>query len=187
MDKESAAIIIDYVVTRTKPHWETWVHQSYAKLDDIFLARAFEQGGFQANIFHDILKDKGIASISSIGQVLKIYQGSLKYSREEKGGLETVFYQELRMGKYGEEGKRFFESVEEFRKNRKGKPGKKFWKLLWYMLVACKFLKENYQSSFKEYLKEKYCDYKGVSYISDTDFCQITAEEWQSFLDKKKP
>lgn len=187
MDKGRAARIIDYVVTKTKPIWETWVYQSYANLDDIFLARAFEQGGFEANIFYDILKNRGIGPISTIGEILKNYKGNPKYTRSEKGGLAKEFYQELRMGKYGEEGIKFFESVEEFLKNKGGKPGFKFWMLLWFMLVVCNHLKENYQSSFKYYLKKKYCDFKGVDYISDADFCLLSPEEWQNFLRKAQP
>jgi len=187
LDKEKAAKIIDYVVTTTKPLWEKWIHLSYKNLDDIFLSRAFEQGGFQANIFYEILKDKAIGSISAVGRIMQNYSGSLKYKRDEAGGLDKQFYQELRMGKYGEEGVKFFKSVEEFLKNRKGLPGMNFWRLIWYMLVDCNYLRKNYQSSFKHYLKSKYCQFKKIDYISDADFCGLSEEEWQKFVRETKP
>ncbi|MGQ9471804.1 MAG: hypothetical protein ACUVR0_08970 [Candidatus Aminicenantales bacterium] len=65
---------------------------------------------------------------------MKNYKGNPKYIRDEKGGLAKEFYQELKMGKYGEEGIKFFERVEEFLKNRRRQPGFKFWMLLWFML-----------------------------------------------------
>jgi len=56
--------------------YTTLFRSSYKNLDDIFLARAFEQGGFQANIFYEILKDKAIGSISAVGRIMENYSGN---------------------------------------------------------------------------------------------------------------
>ena len=187
MDKEAAAKIIDYVVTVTKPRWQEWIHQRYEDLDDMFITRGYEQGGFQVAIFFDILKSKGIGSIYHLGKILDGYQGERKYSREEKGALEGKFYQDLKEGIYGEEGRKFYESIWEFLKIRKGNPGRNIWQILWWMLVCCRDLKNNYRASFKYYLKQKFAEFREVDTISDEAFCNITPQEWREFVKRKPP
>ena len=187
MDKEAAAKIIDYVVTVTKPRWQEWIHQRYEDLDDMFITRGYEQGGFQVAIFYDILKSKGIGSIYHLGKILDGYRGERKYTREEKGGFNSNFYIDLMRGKYSDVGQKFYESVWEFLKIRKGKPGRNIWQILWWMLVCCRDLKSNYRASFKYYLKKKFAEFRGVDTISDEAFCSITPLEWREFVKRKPP
>jgi len=188
MDKEAAAAkIIDYVVTVTKPRWQEWIHQRYEDLDDMFITRGYEQGGFQVAIFYDILKSKGIGSIYHLGKILDGYQGERKYDREEKGGLEGKFYQDLKEGIYGEEGRKFYEAVRDFIAQPGANPGFKFWQLLWQMLVSCHYLKESYKGSFKYYLKKKFAEFRGVGTISDDEFVKMSLAEWNEFLKKTVP
>ena len=56
MEEKAATKIIDYVVTVTKPRWLEWIHQRYEDVDDMFITRGYEQGGFQVAVFYDILK-----------------------------------------------------------------------------------------------------------------------------------
>jgi len=181
MNKVIAEEIINYVVSKTEPLWNQWINLSYSNLDKIFIQCAYEQGGFAATAFYYLLKDEGIASIDDLAQILNNYDGEIKYSRPEKGSRERPFYQDLKAGAYGNNGKIFYKSVDRFLSEKRGNPGGFFWAKLWQMIVCCKHLKQNYHSSFKYYLKRRYSDYKDVRLISDTDFCNISSNEWEIF------
>lgn len=187
MNKENAEEIIDYVVTKTKPRWIMWIYESISKLDEILITRGYEQGGFSAAVFFELLKDNRITSTRDLGSILENYKGEKKYSRKEKGSLESPFYRDLKMGIYHDYGKLFYKCVERFLKEGLGNPGGMFWQKLWQMLVCSRHLKENYHSSFKFYLKNKYCEFKNISKISDEDFCNITPYDWKQFIEKAYP
>ncbi len=181
MNKEKTETIINYVVSTTKPLWKNWINLSFDDLDKIFMKTAYEQGGFAATAFYELLEEKEIASIYDIGLILSNYSGEIKYSRPEKGSLFSPFYQGLKSGVYGDNGKIFFNCVDRFLGEKRGNPGGFFWAKLWQMLVCCRHLKQNYQSSLKYYLKKKYSDYIGEPDISDTDFCNISNSDWEMF------
>jgi len=187
MNKENAEKIIDYVATRTKPRWKEWIYMSYSKLDEIFIPRGYEQGGFSAPAFFELLREKKIASIRDVGSILDNYQGGIKYSRERKGSLESPFYQDLKRGVHGNNGIVFYRCVNKFLNDAVGNPGGWFWVKLWQMLICSHHLKQDYNSSFKFYLKKQYCKFKNISKISDTDFCNITPNDWRQFMEKAYP
>lgn len=126
------------------------------------------------------MKDNQIFEIDKVGSIL---DGNYerKYNREFAGSLEAPLYQNMISN--GSECVGFYKSVEEFN----GRKGAAFYKLLWYMLVACHYLQENYDSSFKNYIKIKYSEYKGLKSISDEDFHNISLDDWENFKKKKQP
>lgn len=188
MNKQDAENIIGHVVTVTKPRWSTWLKRlSYKDWDIIFLQAAYEQGGFSSYQFYKVLEERGIASIEDLGSILEGYSGARKYVREEHGSIESHFYTEMRDGRYGKKGQLFYESVRTFLGEKRGKPGRMFWKLLWQMLHCCKHLKNKYGGSFKYYLKTKYCEFAGKPDISDDEFCEIVPEAWGRFVSSTKP
>lgn len=185
MDVEKAKSIINYVVTETKKLWQYW-EVEWAKIDEVFLLRGYEQKGFDTANFAELLKQEGIFSIEQLGLILDRYEGNTKYNRDFAGSLTSRFYQEMKNGIYGEEGRRFFNCVETFR-SKHYKAGQIFWKLLWYMLVSCNYLKNKYNASFSFFLKKKYAEYKDLLSIQDSDFLSIDAERWEKFKKDIKP
>jgi len=187
MNKEFAEKIIDYVVTATKPRWITWTSVDYSNLDEVFIPRGYEQGGFAATVFYDLLEEKKISPIKELGSILENFSGENKYIRQVAGSLGGTFYRDLNRGVFSERGKAFYECVEAFLNNPRGKAGFMFWMKLWQMLICTRNLKLNHQSSFKRYLKNKYCRYKNLIDIEDTDFFNILSDDWQQFMEKAYP
>ena len=181
LDIEIARKIVLNAVETTKPTWSKWdVH--WEDIDEIFLGRAYDQMGFDNWIFIDLLK-KYELNIAKIGNILEKIDFEKKYSREFAGSLESPLYTNMKKGIYGTEGKNFYKSVKEFN----GRKGAMYYKLLWYMLVTCNYLKKNYNSSFSDYLKLQYADYKDLKKISDDDFLKISLNEWEDFKQHQKP
>ena len=187
MNKEIAEEIINYVVSKTELLWKKWTNLSYSNLDEIFMRSAYEQGGFAAWKFYDLLIAEGIKSINDLGRILEKYQGEKKYSRIEKGSLGSSFYRNLKTGLYGEYGKIFYNCVDRFLNEKLGNPGGFFWAKLWQMLICCRGLKRNYQSSFKYYLKKKYSDFINESVISDKKFFNIDINDWERYKKETHP
>lgn len=182
MDSENVKEIICNAVKTTEPTWSTWgVH--WNELDEVFLARAYDQLGFDDWIFVNFLRDNDILSIKKIGSILDKGCFERRYDREIAGGLEMPFYIFLKKGVFGKEGIGFYNSVRDF----DGGKGAAFWKLLWQMLVCCNYLKKNYKSSFVYYLKEKYVEHENLDKVTDDNFFHMTQEEWDSFKENKKP
>ena len=184
VNKEKAKKVIQYVVETTKTRWIQY-KEKYTDLDELFIRRGYEQGWFQCWKFFEVLRDRDISGIAELGEVLDNFEGSLIYNREFAGNLESPFYQNLKVGKYGKIGKQFFESVEQTIAAKFSK-GFIFYKLLWYMLRSCKILRDNYRSSFKFFLIKKYSEYENISTISDYSLQNLTLEEWSKFK-KTKP
>ncbi|ADR19849.1 hypothetical protein [Calditerrivibrio nitroreducens] len=149
----------------------------------MFIQRGYEQGGFEAWKFFKLLKEQRISSIERIGQILNNYKGDIRYNRSFAGSPFSPFYEDMKNGVYGIEGQKFFECV----KNFQGQRGFKFWELLWYMLVCCNYLKNNYQGSFSYFLKKKYVKFKNKEMVSDDEFLKISSEEWEEFTSITKP
>ena len=88
------------------------------------------------------------------------------------------FFKELNKGKHGRNGEMFFKCAKDF----KGSFGSGYWMQLWRMLICCHDLKENYQSSFSYYLKSKFAKFKNLNEISDSEFINMSTEDWENFL-----
>jgi len=187
MNKVIAEEIINYVVSKTEPLWNQWINLSYSNLDEIFMKSAYEQGGFAAWAFYDLLISEGINSINDLGNILELYKGEKKYLRIEKGSLESPFYLDLKAGLYGVYGKKFYNCADKFLNEKLGNPGAFFWVKLWQMLVCCRDLKQNYHSSFKYYLKKKYSDFINIPVVSDNDFYNVDNNNWERFKKEACP
>lgn len=181
LNKENAQKIILNAVKVTEPTWTNF-NEHWEKMDHVFLSKAYDQMGFDNWIFIDFL-DKYELDIEKIGTLLDKTDFERKYDRPFAGSLESPLYQNMKNGLFEAVGKRFYKSVKEF----DGRKGQLFYKLLWYMLVTCHYLKNNYNSSFSNYLKIKYANYKGLMEISDKDFLEMSSSEWEDFKNKKQP
>lgn len=187
INSNDAKTIINYVTGRTKPRWQNYI-VSYNDLDDVFLSRAYEQQGLQFFKFESILKQNGIFSISQLGSILDTYTGDIKYRHNPsiKKGLESGFYKDLLVGKYGNIGMLFYKSVEKFYTDKGA--GRFFWMYMWYLLNSTHYLKTYYKSSFKFYVNKKYAEYKGLREFDTNLLYSIKSEvEWNAFKKKSKP
>ncbi len=187
MDKIKAKKIIQNAVEVTKPRWSQY-DQSWSDIDAIFIYHGYEQQGFQIFKMKPVLENLKIFSIDSLGSILLQYpQEKRKYDRQFAGSLKSEFYSNLQRGVCGNNGKLFAKAIRIFLEEKIGNPGRTFWKLLFQMLQACAFLKQNYSSSFAKYVISKYASFKNKKDISENDFLHITVSEWELFLDKVKP
>ena len=176
-EKDSKKIILNAVET-TKPLWSNF-GERWDNIDEVFLSRAYETGGFHLYKFVKHLQDNDIYSIDSIGSILDTYDGPRKYRRDFSGSLKSPFFQDLKAGTYGSEGEKFYRCARDF----KGGFGSAYWRNLWWMLICCHDLKEKYQSSFSYYLRYKYGKFKGQRIVSDFDFINMPIEEWEEFIE----
>ena len=186
IDKFKAKAIIQNAVEFTKPRWSQY-DESWSNIDVSFILRGYEQQGFQFFKMKPILEDLSILSINSLGNILMKYPHKRSYERQFAGSLSTEFYLGLQKGICDKEGKLFVEAVRIFLDKKIGNPGRTFWKLLYQMLQACAFLKQNYSSSFAKYVISKYASFSNKRYLSEKDFLNITVAEWELFLIKAKP
>ncbi len=182
MDKDKAKKIIEYVVSVTESRWRNFQFH-WKDIDQVFIQRGLEQGGFESRKFTELLEKQDIFSIEKIGKILDNNKEDIKYNRLYAGGLNSPFYEKMKNGVYGIEGKKFYMCVRDF----EGRRGYKFWQILWYMLVCCNYLKKNYQDSFSYFLKKKYAEFKNKKMVSDDEFLKISSEEWEKFTSLTKP
>ncbi|MBI5001512.1 MAG: hypothetical protein HZB92_08340 [Euryarchaeota archaeon] len=182
MDIDQARQLVEYAATKTRPRWEQYA-VSWNAIDEVFIVRGYEQGGFESWKFAELLKAHGIFSISKLGTILSGYRGNPKYLRKFAGGMASPFYEGLKSGTYGDEGQRFHECVAGYR----GKAGAWFWSKLWQMLVCCHHLKGNYAGSFAHFLKSKYAAFTDVEAVSDGQLLSCLSDEWQRFKKASKP
>ena len=179
--------IIHHAVTITKPRWLTFVMR-WKDADRVFLLRAYEQGGFEAYKFVELLDQEGIGSIQEVGKILGVAQGlSKSYSRPLAGSLDAPFWLEMAQGKYAENGRKFARCVGRFLKEKPGKPGAFFWRQVWNMMNACAFFNRASCGSFAEYLKRKLADACGRTTVSDAEFLNVPSDTWRLFVEKGKP
>jgi hypothetical protein len=186
IDRDSACAIISHVVQFTRPRWSTW-DQSWKDIDRIFIHHGYEQGGFEIFKFLPLLDERGIYSIRALGSILDPSRDPVKYDRAYSGNLNTPFYFKLRNGKAGERGQLLYQAIVAFQKPGTGRSGAFFWKLIWYILVACSFLTEKYESSFVCYISSLFMNYSGKKEIRDEDILSLSPEEWLAFVEKSKP
>ena len=186
MDKLKAESIIRNAVESTKPRWSQY-DQTWKNIDLIFILHGYEQQGFQIFKMRPVLEDLKILSIDRLGNILLKYPHNRKYDRKFAGSLNSEFYLELQKGIYSEEGKLFVEAIRIFLNKKIGNPGRIFWKLLYQILQACSYLKQNYSSSFAKYIISKFASFDNKLNISEIDFLNITVTEWELFLTKVKP
>ncbi len=182
-NEEEAKMVIDHVVITTKVRWLQY-GEKYLDLDEIFIRRGYEQKGFECWKFMKILKNRDIRRIGDLGAILTCYDYDGKYEREISGSLNSSFYKDLKEGKCGDIGKKFFDAVEEAL-NTKFSKGSTFYKLLWYMLKSCKVLKIKYNSSFDFFLQEKYSEFTNMKDSSKIALRNISKEDWSVFLGTK--
>lgn len=182
MDVNNAAKIILNAVKVTEVRWkqsrEDWQH-----IDDSFLRRAYEQGGFEFYKFYPLMKDNGIANIGEIGSILDTYQGPSKYRREFAGSYTSPFYEGLKAGEFGNVGEIFLTCVLEF----KGRKGMLFWNKLWQLLVCCHDLKIHYDASFKKFILRKYSSFRHMPNLSEEDLLNTPPELWDNFKKRVRP
>jgi hypothetical protein len=186
MDKIRAKTIIQNAVELTKPRWSQY-DQSWKNIDTIFIYHGYEQQGFQIFKLKPVMENLKIFSIDSLGNILSKYPQKRKYDRKFAGSLTGEFYSDLQNSVCGNEGKLFVNAVWIFLDQKIGSPGRTFWKLLYQMLQACAFLKENYSSSFKKYVISKYASFTNKKFIPENEFLNISIPEWEFFLTKSKP
>ena len=182
MNSKDVKSIITYVVSFTKRRWEEY-EENWENIEEVFLSRAYEQGGFEFFKFADILKRERIFNINKLGLILEEYYADLKYNREFAGSLSSEFYTNLKTGHYGQVGIKFYKCVENF----KGKRGAWYWRQLWQMLVCCNYLKKYYRGSFSYFLTKKFQEFIDSKDIENIDFFQMDEELWDTFKKVKKP
>ena len=168
MDIEKARKIIHHVVSSTVRRWRQY-ETSWKEVDELFIKRGYEIGGFEAWKFAEALKKAGIFSISELGKILPPELKSKTYDRNFAGSLNSEFYLRAKEGEYGEKGRKFYLTVESFLKSD-AKKGQSFWRLLWFMLQSCSFLEKNFRGSFKVYLLEKF---RQIFYSEIEDFTEL--------------
>jgi hypothetical protein len=187
MTIECAKQIIQNAVTVTKPRWETYGVR-WRDADRVFLLRAYEQGGFEVYTFIPLLDDEGIGSIPKLGGILKHKKPPHKaYARSFSGNLASPFWQAMKRGEFGTDGRKFAQCVERFLLERPGRPGAFFWRQMWNMLIACSFLDQHGQGSFAVYLKMRLARYANRSGVTDADLLDMSPEAWQTFVAIDKP
>lgn len=186
MDRTQAKTIILHAVKTTEPRWREYA-EHWKDINEIFIRRGYEQQGFLCSKLTDALEVRGIFSIPKLGSILSRYEVSAKYDREFAGALTAEFYEGLRKGSGGEEGQLFEEAVREFFNKKLGSPGRTFWRLNFYMLQACAYLKEYYSGDFSSFVISKYKAFANKPDITAEDFLKTPVSDWERFLTATKP
>ena len=96
MDKEQSKEIISYVVEKTEPRWEEY-GETWDDIDEIFIRRGYEQGGFEFFKFYPLLEEGRIFSIDKLGSILDKFNGSKSYKRNYAGGFDKEFYLDIKI------------------------------------------------------------------------------------------
>ncbi len=183
MNIKEAKSIITYVVNFTKKRWINY-EEKWENIEEVFLSRAYEQGGFEFFKFADLLKKENIFNISYLGLILDKYNDDLKkYNRNFAGSLSSPFYLNLKTGYYGKEGIKFYKCA----KNFSGKAGAWYWRQLWQMLICCNYLKKYHKGSFLYFITKKFQEFIDSKNIESIDFLQMDEELWDTFKKAEKP
>ncbi|MBF0527762.1 MAG: hypothetical protein HQK55_00550 [Deltaproteobacteria bacterium] len=186
MNEKEAKLIIKYVVEITEPRWKQY-DQHWKNIDKIFILHGYEQGGFEFFKFAPLLENKNILTINKLGGIIDSFEGENKYNRTFAGSLTAQFYIDLQNNKYGLHGNELFSSINFFFQKRLGKPGPWFWRTIWQMLICCRYLKNNYSSSFSRYLFIKYQNYSKKREVNDDTLLSLSSEDWERFKKIAKP
>ena len=186
MKKENARKIIQYVVAETELRWREY-DKSWHDINKIMILHGYEQSGFEFFKFAPLLEERNLLSIEKLGGILSPSDCNLVYKREYAGSLESPFYLSLTKRYRNSDGKYFIECVRKFLKEKLGKPGAFFWKLIWQMLVCCCYLNVNYGGSFSRYIKVKFANFRKANSISDAELLNASTEEWEIFKREIEP
>ena len=186
MNELNASKIIQNSVEYTRPRWSQY-EISWKNIDIEFIMRGYEQQGFQFFKMRPILENLSLLSIDCLGTILQNGPFIPKYDRQFAGHLTSQFYKGLQDGLYGIEGKKLFKAISIALNQKNIKFGSTFWKLVYYLLQTCYYLKQEHSSSFAKYLLSKYASFKCVPDVSESVFLNITEDEWDIFLEKTKP
>jgi hypothetical protein len=186
MDELNASKIIQNAVENARPRWSQY-DISWNNIDTEFILRGYEQQGFQFFKMRLILEKLSLLSIDHLGTILQSHPHKIKYDRQFAGSLTSEFYKSLQEGRYGIEGKKLFEAISVSFSQKNIKFGSAFWKLIYYLLQTCLFLKQKHSSSFAKYLLSKYASFTNKPDLAENVFLNITESEWETFLVKVKP
>ena len=186
MDIQTAGLIITHAVRVTQPRWSEY-EQSWKNVDRLFIQHGYEQQGFQIFKLVPVFEKNGIYSIDAIGSIWKQSRDPEKYISDYARGLDSPFYHGLKSNQRGKTGTLLYESIYTFLTYKLGSPGRSFWQLIWYLLVACSYLKRCHNSSFSEYIKNKYKIYSGLKTVSDDVILNLSSIKWEAFKNSAKP
>jgi hypothetical protein len=178
--------IIQNAVSITEPRWREYT-QKWQDIDYLFIAHGYEQQGFRIFKLVPLLKKRGIFSVDVLGSILSSHLLHLPYRADFAKGVDSEFYRRLRIGDYGEKGKLFDDAVMHFYMDERKNCGRFYWKLLWYLLQACSYLRNYRQSSFKLFIINEYRLYCGNQELSETQFLEISETEWRKFTSTVQP
>ena len=186
MDKVHAKQIIQNAVATTEPRWRQYA-QTWKDINIIFLKHGYEQQGFRFFRFAPFLSEQGILSIDALGRILDDRRNTAPYEPSYAKGLDTDFYCQLRRGIFGSKGVLFEQATRLFKEREPANCGRFYWKLLWYMLQACSYLRRYHGSNVAGYIMSEYGRFRRYPKLSETEFLGITDAEWLSFLEAVKP
>jgi len=185
MDRAKAAKLISHAVEATRTRWRQY-DKHWQDIDRVFILHGYEQQGFEIFKFLPLLEKRGCGSIDALGSILREEDGS-KYKRAYAGRLANPFYGALERGEREECGRALYDAIIEFQRLGAGSAGRCFWKLIWQLLVSCRYLRSRHSASFRHYILDTFSKYVGQESIADDRFLSTPAEDWRSFLDKTKP
>lgn len=186
MNNSQAGQIVQNAVATTEPRWKQYA-QSWKDIDTIFIRQGYEQQGFRFFRLVPFLSERGIFSIDALGSILNGRLVSASYDPQYAKGVDSEFYRQLRNGTFGENGLRFAEATLLLKEREPVSCGRFYWKLLWYVLQACSYLRQHHQSSFARYLISKYSRFSRKPALSESQFLSITETDWHTFLSAAKP
>lgn len=186
MNREHAKQIVQNAVATTELRWRQYA-QTWKDIDIIFIKHGYEQQGFRFFRFAPFLSERGILSIDALGSILDDGRNTEPYDSKYAKGLDADFYCQLRKGDFGSNGVLFEQATRIFKEREPAKCGRFYWKLLWYMLQACSYLRHHHDCSFAGYVMNGYGRFKQHPRLSETEFLSIKEDEWLSFLEAVKP
>jgi hypothetical protein len=186
MNKAHAKLIIQNAVATTEPRWRQYA-QSWKDIDIIFINHGYEQQGFRCFRFVPFLSERGILSIDALGSILDDGRNNSPYDPSYAKGMNTDFYRELQNGACGTNGVLFQQATRLFKEQEPENCGRFYWKLLWYMLQTCSYLRHYHNSSFARYIMSEFGRYRGNPMLAEVEFLGATDTQWMSFLQAVKP
>ncbi len=186
MNKAHARQIVLNAVATTEPRWRQFA-QSWKDIDIIFIRHGYEQQGFRFFRFAPFLSGRGILSIDALGSVLHDGQVTSPYNPSYAKGMNAEFYRQLQDGAFGPSGELFQQATGLFKEQESRNCGRFYWKLLWYMLQACAYLRQQHESSFAHYIINQYADFARHPNLSEAEFLCITDDDWLTFLHTVRP
>ena len=208
--KDKAKKLLKIVMDETSEHTKKWL-RSYDDLDYLFLERGFDIGGFQSALFLEYLKKHGVDTVDKIGSIFQTLekQGASylhsyprqKASRHTKllfglkikpPGKILQFLEDLDKGKGGEHGKQYFKAIISFFKfktsnGKKISKGLKVWEIIWAYCWNCRYLRENYDSSFKKMIRSKAEEWLTLNgydenFIAKFPYIKLERSDWEELM-----